>query len=226
MERTVFLNGEFMPEGEATVPIFDRGLLFADSVYEGFGILDSQIVDYEYHMNRLGRSLGELVMPWPMARDELLVAMMKLIEMNNAVEGFMYLQVTRGSRDRSYLYDDQYEPTVFAFTQKEKFAADAPPALRVAFHVRVWGGGGVSATGATWSHGDGFSVSYGQLTTEVLGEFGGGGGLRVAFRTRALRLGRAAPGAARCHRRRRRPLFWLAPGRTASQSHPCSVLPS
>ena len=51
MERTVFLNGEFMPEGEATVPIFDRGLLFADSVYEGFGILDSQIVDYEYHMN-------------------------------------------------------------------------------------------------------------------------------------------------------------------------------
>ena len=127
MERTVFLNGEFMPESKATVPIFDRGLLFADSVYEGFGILDSQIVDYEYHMNRLGRSLGELDMPWPMARDELLVAMMKLIEMNNAVEGFMYLQVTRGSRDRSYLYDDQYEPTVFAFTQKEKFAADAPP---------------------------------------------------------------------------------------------------
>ena len=126
MERTVFLNGDFMPESEAKVPIFDRGLLFADSVYEGFGILDSQIVDYEYHMDRLGRSLGELNMPWPMSRDDLLAAMMKLIEANNAVEGFMYLQVTRGSRDRSYLYDDQYEPTVFAFTQKEKFAADAP----------------------------------------------------------------------------------------------------
>ena len=98
MERTVFLNGEFMPEGKATVPIFDRGLLFADSVYEGW-YPRSQIVDYEYHMNRLGRSLGELDMPWPMSRDELLVAMMKLIEMNNAVEGFMYLQVTRGSRD-------------------------------------------------------------------------------------------------------------------------------
>ena len=124
MERTVFLNGDFMPESEAKVPIFDRGLLFADSVYEGFGILDSQIVDYEYHMDRLGRSLGELNMPWPMSRDDLLA--MKLIEANSAVEGFMYLQVTRGSRDRSYLYDDQYEPTVFAFTQKEKFAADAP----------------------------------------------------------------------------------------------------
>lgn len=126
MERIVFLNGEFMPEGQATVPIFDRGLLFADSVYEGFGILDSQLVDFEYHMNRLDRSLGELNMPSPMTRDDLLAAMMKLIYSNKAVEGFMYLQITRGSGDRSYLYDDSYVPNVFAFTQKEKFAADAP----------------------------------------------------------------------------------------------------
>ena len=55
MDRTVFLNGSFLPESEAKLSIFDRGLLFADSVYEGFGILDSQIVDYEYHMDRLGR---------------------------------------------------------------------------------------------------------------------------------------------------------------------------
>ena len=127
MDRTVFLNGSFLPESEAKLSIFDRGLLFADSVYEGFGILDSQIVDYEYHMDRLDRSLGELEMPWPMSRDELLEAMMHLIEVNKLREGFMYLQVTRGERDRSYLYDGDYVPNVFAFTQKEKFAADAPP---------------------------------------------------------------------------------------------------
>ena len=127
MDRTVFLNGSFLPEGEAKLSIFDRGLLFADSVYEGFGILDSQLVDYEYHMDRLDRSLGELEMPWPMSRDELLDAMMHLIEVNESREGFMYLQITRGERDRSYLYDGDYVPNVFAFTQKEKFAADAPP---------------------------------------------------------------------------------------------------
>ena len=127
MDRTVFLNGSFLPESEAKLSIFDRGLLFADSVYEGFGILDSQIVDYEYHMDRLDRSLGELEMPWPMSRDELLEAMMHLIEVNKLREGFMYLQVTRGERDRSYLYDGDYVPNVFAFTQKEKFTADAPP---------------------------------------------------------------------------------------------------
>lgn len=127
MDRTVFLNGDFIPESEAKLSIFDRGLLFADSVYEGFGILDSQLVDFEYHMDRLDRSLGELEMPSPMARDDLFAAMMRLIEVNDSVEGFMYLQVTRGERDRNYLYDDDYVPNVFAFTQKEKFAADAPP---------------------------------------------------------------------------------------------------
>ena len=45
-QRIVFLNGKFVPEAEASLPIFDRGLLFADAVYEGFGILDGQIVDF------------------------------------------------------------------------------------------------------------------------------------------------------------------------------------
>ena len=49
MDRVVFLNGDFIPEGEAKLSIFDRGLLFADAVYEGFGILDGQITDFAYH---------------------------------------------------------------------------------------------------------------------------------------------------------------------------------
>ena len=69
MERTVFLNGEFMPEGAAQLPIFDRGLLFADSVYEGFGILDSQVTDFAYHMDRLDRSLGDGMFSSPSDRS-------------------------------------------------------------------------------------------------------------------------------------------------------------
>ena len=39
-ERIVYINGNYVLESEAKLSIFDRGLLFADSVYEGFGILD------------------------------------------------------------------------------------------------------------------------------------------------------------------------------------------
>ena len=127
MERVVFLNGDFIPEGEAKLSIFDRGLLFADAVYEGFGILDGQITDFAYHMDRLDSSLAKLNMPSPMPRGEMLATLMRLIAENQQSEGFLYLHITRGEGDRNYLYDDSYKPNVFAFTQAEKFAADAPP---------------------------------------------------------------------------------------------------
>ena len=56
--------------------------------------------------------------------------LMQLIKKNNAKSGFLYLHVTRGAGDRAFHYHDQYVPNVFAFTQGEKFAADAtPPAV-------------------------------------------------------------------------------------------------
>ena len=54
-ERIIYLNGDYLAESEAKLPVFDRGLLFADAVYEGFGILDGQIGDFggnKYHPNR------------------------------------------------------------------------------------------------------------------------------------------------------------------------------
>ena len=71
LERLVYLNGEYMHGGEAKVSIFDRGLLFADAVYEGLGIRNGRIIDFEKHMARLKRSLGELNIPEPLSKDEL-----------------------------------------------------------------------------------------------------------------------------------------------------------
>ena len=132
MERIVFLNGDFVAESNAKLSIFDRGLLFADAVYEGFGVIDSQIVDFEYHINRLTRSCDELAMASPMNKDELFVMLMRLIAENELVEGFLYLHVTRGEGDRSFFYNDSYKPNIFSFTQGAKFVADDPaPAVKV-----------------------------------------------------------------------------------------------
>jgi len=126
-ERTIYLNGDYVPESEAKLSVFDRGLLFADAVYEGFGILDGQIVDFIYHMDRLKRSLGELAILMNFNVDELFNALMKLIKINDAQSGFLYLHVTRGLGDRAFHYSDQYVPNVFAFTQSEKFPTDSVP---------------------------------------------------------------------------------------------------
>ena len=129
-QRIVFLNGKCVPETEASLPIFDRGLLFADAVYEGFGILDGQIVDFICHMQRLEQSLAKIAIPITFTTDSMFHDMMALIKKNAVKNGFLYLHVTRGAGDRAFHYHDKYTPNIFAFTQGEKFAADdMPPAI-------------------------------------------------------------------------------------------------
>ena len=57
MARTVYVNGEYVPESEGKVSIFDRGFLFADGVYEVTAVVNGKLVDYDPHMERLERSL-------------------------------------------------------------------------------------------------------------------------------------------------------------------------
>jgi D-alanine transaminase len=126
-ERIIYLNGVYINERDAKLSVLDRGLLFADAVYEGFGILDGQIVDFIYHMQRLERSLSELSIPMTLSTDEIFHALMSLIEKNNTRSGFLYLHITRGVGERAFHYHDKYVPNIFAFTQGEKFVTDDPP---------------------------------------------------------------------------------------------------
>ena len=103
MTRIVCLNGEFVPEDEARIPIMDRGLLFADAIYEGMGVLDGGIVDVRKHLARLRRSLAEVGIPEPHTEEEFLGILMELVRRNDVDEGFLYLHVTRGVAAHSRL---------------------------------------------------------------------------------------------------------------------------
>ena len=136
MTRTVYLNGEYLPETEAKVSIFDRGFLMADGVYEVTSVLGGRLIDFDGHVARLERSLSELDMAMPMTRDELLAMHRELVVQNAIDEGMVYLQVTRGNPgDRSFLFPDAtVRPTVVAFTQAVPNLAEAP-AARTGFKV-------------------------------------------------------------------------------------------
>lgn len=118
MVRTVYVNGEYLPETEGKISIFDRGFLFADGVYEVCAVINGKLVDYPAHMERLGRSLGELRMGWPCSRAELDAMHEELIRRNELKEGIIYMQVTRGVADRAFNFPKaETKPTLIAFTQ-------------------------------------------------------------------------------------------------------------
>ena len=119
--RQVYINGDFKKEDEAKVSVFDRGLLFSDSLYEVTTVIDGKLIDFNNHMKRLDRSMTELKFKKLLNHLDILIFHRKLIELNNLKEGMIYLQVTRGVADRSFdMPKDKIEPTVLAFTQEKK----------------------------------------------------------------------------------------------------------
>ncbi|MBX2870065.1 MAG: D-amino-acid transaminase [Acidiferrobacterales bacterium] len=118
VERMVYINGGYCFESEAKVSIFDRGLLFADAIYEVAGVIDGKLMDFSAHMQRLDRSLAEMHMEIPYDHDGILEIMRSLVEKNQVEEGLVYMQFTRGSDgDREFLPSAKLSPTVFGFTQ-------------------------------------------------------------------------------------------------------------
>jgi D-alanine transaminase len=130
MTRTVYLNGNYLPEAEAHVSIFDRGFLMADGVYEVTSVLGGKLIDFGGHCARLGRSLAELEMAAPCSDDELLVIHRELVRLNDLTDGMIYLQVTRGNPgDRDFAYPPaDTKPTLVLFTQAKPGLADNPQA--------------------------------------------------------------------------------------------------
>lgn len=124
--RTVHVNGQYLPENEARISIFDRGFLFADAVYEVCAVLDGQIVDFAGHMKRLHRSLAELDMAYQPDEAALLDIHRELVRRNGIDQGLVYLQITRGVSDRNFVYAGQeLTPTIALFTQ-HKPLLDSP----------------------------------------------------------------------------------------------------
>src|SRR5258708_27639166 len=75
MSRIAYVNGRYVPHRAARVHIEDRGFQFADAVYEVIAVSGGALVDEAPHLQRLGRSLGELRIAWPMSKAALKAVM-------------------------------------------------------------------------------------------------------------------------------------------------------
>ncbi|SEF53331.1 D-alanine transaminase [Thalassococcus halodurans] len=146
MTRTVYLNGEYLPENEAKVSIFDRAFLMADGVYEVTSVLDGKLIDFDGHAVRLARSLNELDMKNPISKEDLLEVHRELVRRNNIEEGLVYLQITRGApNDRDFVFPDPEttEPTIVLFTQNKPGLGNDPKAKQglkvISIEDQRWG---------------------------------------------------------------------------------------
>ena len=123
MSRTVYVNGSFVPFEQATIPLMDRGFLFADGIYEVSAVINGRLIDNEPHLARLDRSLKEIRISNPYSAAEWTRLEEEIVARNRLEEGLVYMQVTRGAAEREYVFPKDATPTVVMFTQPKNMIA-------------------------------------------------------------------------------------------------------
>ena len=110
MDALACLNGEIMPADEARVPIWDRGFLFGDAVYEVYRLYRGRPWLEQAHTARLsGGSLAQLDFP-PVDMERMADRIAKTIAASGVAEGTVYIQVTRGVVPRHHAFPDPPVP--------------------------------------------------------------------------------------------------------------------
>ena len=116
--RVAYVDGRYVRHGVAGVHVEDRGLQFADSVYEVITVSNARLVDASPHLDRLKRSLGEIGMKMPVGRASLRVILNETARRNRLDEGLLYLQITRGTAPRDHAAPDDISPTLIVTAKR------------------------------------------------------------------------------------------------------------
>ncbi|WP_164102114.1 branched-chain-amino-acid transaminase [Candidatus Laterigemmans baculatus] len=97
MSLQVNINGRLVPKAEATVSVYDHGLLYGDGVFEGMRSYSGTVFQLDAHLDRLWESARAIALEIPTTKEELGRAVMETLQANNLSDGYVRLVITRGS---------------------------------------------------------------------------------------------------------------------------------
>ena len=112
-DSVVFLNGRYLSKTEAKFPVEERGMFFAEGVYEVARIYAGKSYEMTPHLKRLERSLVKTNMAKPADFDRIPQIADELVAKNNLPESTVYIQITRGSSARTQRGYDNLESSLF-----------------------------------------------------------------------------------------------------------------
>ena len=108
----VFLNGRFIPEADAVVPINDRGFLLGDGLFETMRVIGGNPFRFAQHLERLSRGADFLKIKLPFTPKEIQKFAGQLITKNELTEGVLRVTLTRGPGSRGYSPKEAGQPTL------------------------------------------------------------------------------------------------------------------
>ncbi len=122
MPRLAYVDGRYVPLAAAAVGVEDRGLQFADSIYEVVAVLNGRLLDWPGHAARLARNLAALRITPPLGDAALGLVVRRLLAANRAREAVVYIQITRGAAKRDHVFSGGGRPTLIITVRPFDFA--------------------------------------------------------------------------------------------------------
>jgi len=92
----IYIDGEYLPEADAKISVFDHGLLYGDGVFEGIRFYNGRVFQLEGHLDRLWDSARAICLTIPLTREEMTAALLDTVRQNELRDGYIRLIITRG----------------------------------------------------------------------------------------------------------------------------------
>ncbi len=91
-----WINEKIIPAHQASISVFDHGLLYGDGVFEGLRFYSNKVFQLEAHLQRLQESADAISLKIPLSPDQILQAIKQIIQQYPQDSGYLRLVITRG----------------------------------------------------------------------------------------------------------------------------------
>src|SRR4029450_1021614 len=92
----IYVDGRFCDERDATISVFDHGLLYGDGVFEGIRAYSGRVFKLREHIDRLFYSAKAILLTVPLSPSAMANAVLEPCRRNKVRDGYIRLLVTRG----------------------------------------------------------------------------------------------------------------------------------
>jgi len=113
----VYIDGEFVPENEAKISIFDHGFLYGDGGFEGIRAYNGRVFRLKEHIDRLYDSAKAIDLEIPVTKEEFMEIILETLRKNNLRDAYIRPIVTRGVGDLGLDPRKCQKPSIIVITK-------------------------------------------------------------------------------------------------------------
>jgi len=107
-----YVNGHWLPENQAVLPVTDRGFMYGDGVFETIAVVGGQLFRKHDHWQRLNRGLQQLAIEPPFSEQQFYALLFEGLQCNRLNHASLRLSVSRGVGPRGLSVGGCRDPSV------------------------------------------------------------------------------------------------------------------